>query len=222
MGEGRKTCLRVVETLVLKNGRFVPCRKQVVSTKIGESPVIAFYPQKQGILLLKPRKSTKMTKTAGVTPAKWQFAKSSVLTTLIVHDPKPLQPSLSKLGAHHGPQLRWANPAIVIAEMLARVISPRFNSLAFVGGIGDTPQTQKLVLIDPAFVVLRFESRDWRSFVQHLFHTELRNGQRLAIGQVLQFARLIAIEICDSNRDSQITSFLRPLEAQSSDLLDGK
>ena len=29
------------------------------------------------------------------------------------------------------------------------------------------PETQKLVLTDPAFVVLRFESRDWRSFVEH-------------------------------------------------------
>ena len=61
---------RVVETVVLENGRFVPCRKQVVLTKIGGNSDIAFYPQKQGILLLGPRKSTKMTKMAGVTPAK--------------------------------------------------------------------------------------------------------------------------------------------------------
>ena len=62
--------LRVVETVVLENGRFVPCRKQVVLTKIGENSEIASRPQKQGILLLGPRKSTKMTKMAGVTPAK--------------------------------------------------------------------------------------------------------------------------------------------------------
>ena len=62
--------LRVVEMVVLENGRFVPCRKQVVLTKIGEHSDSAFYPQKQGILLLKPRKSTKLTKMAGVTPAK--------------------------------------------------------------------------------------------------------------------------------------------------------
>ena len=80
LGETRK--LRVVETVVLENGRFVPCRKQVVLTKIGGNSDIAFYPQKQGILLLKPRKSTKMTKMAGVTPTKWPFAKSTVLTTL--------------------------------------------------------------------------------------------------------------------------------------------
>ena len=61
---------RVVETVVLENGRFVPCRKQVILTKIGENSDIAFCPQKQGILLLEPRKSTKMTKMAGVTPTK--------------------------------------------------------------------------------------------------------------------------------------------------------
>ena len=40
----------------------------------------------------------------------------------------------------------------------------------------DSSKTQKLslVLTEPAFVVPRFESRDWRSFVQHLFHVELR------------------------------------------------
>ena len=62
--------IRVVETVVLENGRFVPCQKQVVLTKIGENSDIAFCPQKQGLLLLGPRKSTKMTKMAGVTPAK--------------------------------------------------------------------------------------------------------------------------------------------------------
>ena len=70
--------VRVVERVVLS------CRKQVVLTKIGENADIAFYPQKQGILLLQPRKSTKMTKMAGVTPAKWPFAKSTDLTTLIM------------------------------------------------------------------------------------------------------------------------------------------
>ena len=62
--------IRVVETVVLENGRFVPCQKQVVLTKIGENSDIALCPQKQEILLLEPRKSTKMTKMAGVTPAK--------------------------------------------------------------------------------------------------------------------------------------------------------
>ena len=45
--------VRVVETVVLENGRFVPCRKQVVLTKNGGNSDSAFYPQKQGILLLK-------------------------------------------------------------------------------------------------------------------------------------------------------------------------
>ena len=58
--------IRVVDTVVLENGRFVPCRKQVVLTKIGENSDIAFCPQKQEILLLRIWKSTKMTKMAGV------------------------------------------------------------------------------------------------------------------------------------------------------------
>ena len=61
---------RVFETVVLANGRFVPCRKQVVLTKVGGNADIAFYPQKQGTLLLKPRKSTTTTKMADVTPTK--------------------------------------------------------------------------------------------------------------------------------------------------------
>ena len=59
--------LGVVETVILENGVFAPCRKQVVLTKIGENSDISIYPQKQGRLLLRPRKSTKMTKMAGVT-----------------------------------------------------------------------------------------------------------------------------------------------------------
>ena len=39
-----------------------------------------------------------------------------------------------------------------------------FESLAFVGGHISLQNTE-IVLTDPAFVVLRFESRDWRSFV---------------------------------------------------------
>ena len=58
-----------------RNGRFekrcfVPYRKQVVLTEIGANSDIAFYPHEQGILLFRPRKSTKMTKMAGVTQAK--------------------------------------------------------------------------------------------------------------------------------------------------------
>ena len=69
-----------------------------------------------------------------------------------------------------------------------RCDSNRQRSLAVIS----PPETQKLVLTGPAFVVLRFESRDWRSLVQYSFHVELRNGlreliafaerQRLAIG----------------------------------------
>ena len=62
--------LRVVETVVLDNGVFVPCRKQVVLTKIGENSDRALYPQKKRILLLEPCTATKMTKMAGVTQTK--------------------------------------------------------------------------------------------------------------------------------------------------------
>ena len=56
------------------------------------------------------------------------------------------------------------NLAIVIAESLARVIaairitSVRWRSFRPL-------KTQNPVLVDPAFVALRFESRDWRSLV---------------------------------------------------------
>ena len=48
-----------------------------------------------------------------------------------------------------------------IASESYRCDSNRQRSLAVIS----LPETQKLVLTDPAFVVLRFESRDWRSFV---------------------------------------------------------
>ena len=41
---------------------FVPCRKQVVLTKIGANSDSALYPQKQEMLLFRPRKLMKMTK----------------------------------------------------------------------------------------------------------------------------------------------------------------
>ena len=44
-----RASVRVVETVVLENGRFVPCRKQAVLTKIGENSDIEFDPQKQAI-----------------------------------------------------------------------------------------------------------------------------------------------------------------------------
>ena len=75
------------------------------------------------------------------------------------------------------------NRARVIAESLARdchdsnhkrslaVISPPKAQKSL-----SPPKALKSVLIDPTFVVPRFGSRDWRSFVQHSFHVELRNG----------------------------------------------
>ena len=54
--------LRVVETVVLENGRFVPCRKQVVLTKIGEHSDIALYPQKQRLCSSNPGNRRKWRK----------------------------------------------------------------------------------------------------------------------------------------------------------------
>ena len=56
------------------------------------------------------------------------------------------------------------NRAIVIAESLARVIAAiRITSVRWRSYL--PLKTQKLVLVDPAFVALRFESRDWCSLV---------------------------------------------------------
>ena len=48
------------------------------------------------------------------------------------------------------------------------------------------PKTQKLVLTDPAFVVLRFESCDWRSLVQNLFHVASGVTIRVTIGAIVE------------------------------------
>ena len=63
----------------------------------------------------------------------------------------------------------------------------QFESLAMVGGHISPSKTQKLVLIDPAFVVPLLESPDWRSFVQNLFHVELWNGLRELIAFAERF-----------------------------------
>ena len=69
------------------------------------------------------------------------------------------------------------NRAIVIAESLAIVIAAiRLASVRWSSDV--PPKTQDLVLMGAAFVVLRFESRDWRSLGQYSFHVELRNGLR--------------------------------------------
>ena len=56
------------------------------------------------------------------------------------------------------------NRAIVIAEALAGIIAAiRITSVRWRSYLPS--KTQKAVLTDRAFVVLRFGSRDWRSFV---------------------------------------------------------
>ena len=47
-----------------------------------------------------------------------------------------------------------------LSQNRLRKLSLRFESLAFVGGHYLPLKAQNLVLVDPAFVALRFESRD--------------------------------------------------------------
>ena len=85
------------------------------------------------------------------------------MSTLVPKDPRQVN------------SLNGRNHAIVIAESLARMIAAiRITSARW----WPPPQTQRLVLRDPAFVVLRFESCDWRSCVLQSFHVELQNGRR--------------------------------------------
>ena len=73
--------------------------------------------------------------------------------------------------------LWWANRARVLTESLARLIAAiRITSVRWRSYL--PLKTQNLVLVDPAFVALRFESRDWRSLVQYSFYVELQNGLR--------------------------------------------
>ena len=68
--------------------------------------------------------------------------------------------------------LAGRNRAIVIAESLARVIAAiRIAAVCWRSYL--PPPTQRLVLRDLVFVVLRL-----RSFVQHSFHVKLQNGVR--------------------------------------------
>ena len=69
-----------------------------------------------------------------------------------------------RLSAGHFGSLDGRDRARVIAESLARVIAAiRITSVRWRPYLPLKPQN--LVLIDPAFVTLRFESRDWRSLV---------------------------------------------------------
>ena len=78
-----------------------------------------------------------------------------------------VQKDLQRVGATSAciSRLDGRHRAIVIAESLARVIAAiRITSVRWRSYL-PPPKTQKLVLIGPAFVALRFESRDWRSLV---------------------------------------------------------
>ena len=69
------------------------------------------------------------------------------------------------------------NHARAIAESLARVIAAiRITSVRWRSYL--PLKTQNLVLVDPAFVALRFEPRDWRSLLEYSFDVNLGNGLR--------------------------------------------
>ena len=65
-----------MKTGFLENSALAPCRKQVALTKSDGNDDCKFYPLKQGALLLRPEKLTKMTKMAGVTQAEPPFARN--------------------------------------------------------------------------------------------------------------------------------------------------
>ena len=75
--------------------------------------------------------------------------------------------ALSLQGVQHTSRpsfLEGRNHARVIAESLARIIAAiRITSVRWRSYL--PLKTQNLVLVDPAFVALRFESRDWHSLV---------------------------------------------------------
>ena len=73
----------VFKVFLLENRVLVLHPEQVVLTRIGDYSDIAVCPQKQGALLLRPWKSTKMTEMAGVTQAKSPFTTNTALTTPI-------------------------------------------------------------------------------------------------------------------------------------------
>ena len=62
--------------------RFCPLPKKGLFDENGENDEFAFYPLKTRALLLRPPKTTKMTKMAGVTQEKAWFRKSRVCSFL--------------------------------------------------------------------------------------------------------------------------------------------
>ena len=84
-------------------------------------------------------------------------------------------PSLSHGLTQFVQSLGWAKTCIVNRRVLESVAPIQITSICWRPHL---PEAQELVLIDPALVSLRFESRDWRSFVQHSVSVEMQNGLR--------------------------------------------
>ena len=79
----KMSMFRVAQTVSLASRVFVSCQKEGRFDKNGEKDDFAFYPLKTRALLLRPPKTTKVTKMAGVTQAKAWFRKSRVCSSLI-------------------------------------------------------------------------------------------------------------------------------------------
>ena len=69
--------------MFLVNRVIVPCQKGPFDGN-GENDEIAFYPVKTRASLLRPPKTTRMTKMAGVTQATAWFRKSRFCSSLII------------------------------------------------------------------------------------------------------------------------------------------
>ena len=73
--------LGVAETVFLVNRVFVPCQKRLFDEN-GENDELAFYPLKRRASLIRPPKTTKMTKMACLTQAKAWFRKSRACSSV--------------------------------------------------------------------------------------------------------------------------------------------
>ena len=77
----------VAQTVFLVNRIFCPLRKRGRFDENGENDEFAFYPLKTRVSLLRPPKTTKMTKMAGVTREKAWFRKNLVCSSLRIQWP---------------------------------------------------------------------------------------------------------------------------------------
>ena len=80
-----RSTLRVVKTVFLENGVFAPHRKTGDFDEKWRKWRFTFYPQKQGVALLRGRKPTKVTKMAGVPQTKPGFSPKTGFAPRLYH-----------------------------------------------------------------------------------------------------------------------------------------